>query len=113
MSEHSIQTLCLDNLEKHERLPAGALALLRASVERARVVAVLDGWAAKQRPCPPTPTPRDFGNKCFEVWLDSQHGYCGENPDAARAAAAKAIEDEATDARDRANMNRNSWNEGD
>ena len=67
-------------------------------IERARVVAVLDGWAAKHKL--PTPAPRDFGNGCFEVWLcqsrepghKHSQGYVGETPDAARAAAAKAIE---------------------
>ena len=101
MSEHSIQTLCLDNLEKHERLPAGALALLRASVERARVVAVLDGWAATGKADRwETLDRRDVAVKWpamrWRVLLsyadDQCSCYFGPTPDAARAAAAAAIE---------------------
>lgn len=94
MSDTTIQTTCLDNLAKHERLPAGAIELLRASVERARVVAVLDGWAEKRGTLTPAPRkrPKRLGGGYIVFTGKACRGFMGESRDAARAAAARAIE---------------------
>jgi hypothetical protein len=72
---------------------------LSAALERARVVGVLDEWATKHKRFP-VPSPTKHGNGCFELWLSEapligegvSRCYVGDSPDAARAAAAKAIE---------------------
>lgn len=95
MSEYSIQVTCLDNLEKHERLPAGALVMLRVSVERDRVASVLDGWADKpNRARSWEVLKRDDGWDCMLHSGTGKTLFAGvqSTPDAARAAAARAIE---------------------
>ncbi len=64
-------------------------------LERARVVAVLDGWADRNRTCPAPCANRvdeftDGG--AWRVIVTGYPWFFGATPDAARAAAAKAIE---------------------
>jgi len=70
-----------------------------AAIERARVVGVLDAWAGnplKSRAAWYTATSDDMSEWRCTLYpengtLGAKH-YFGQNPDAARAAAAKAIE---------------------
>lgn len=69
-------------------------------LERARVVGVLDAWQAAQPARAPKTVRRrvevrrgDFGDwECCCETLDRFYKFGGPTPDAARAAAAKAIE---------------------
>lgn len=70
---------------------------LEQALERARVVGVLDAWAA----VPALDSDRSWATRCVEEGLlfachlvthDSNRKWFGKTPDAARAAAAKAIE---------------------
>lgn len=72
-------------------------AELAEALERARVVGVLDAWAAGPAP----DSDRSWATRCVEegrlfachlVTHDSNRKWCGKTADAARAAAAKAIE---------------------
>lgn len=67
-------------------------------IERARVVGVLDAWAEKNECDPPHPV-RQANGSFVVFWMTvgfgdiwSENEAVGSTPDAARAAAAKAIE---------------------
>lgn len=97
MSDTSIQVTCLDNLERHERLPAGAIAMLRESVERARVGVVLDAWAAADDERYVVYGPQYGGQSWYcTLWHTELKRVGGPfqaaTADEARAAAARAIE---------------------
>jgi hypothetical protein len=69
------------------------------ALERARVVAVLDGWAARQdnsgQVTVYSSEDADSGERlhwCCGLHGRASRGYIGATPDAARAAAAAAIE---------------------
>lgn len=71
---------------------------VQSALERARVVAVLDGWADKERGWHTSET-WDKGDQAWLVMLHGPHSeigsepsFTGPTPDAARAAAARAIE---------------------
>ncbi len=101
MATKSIQFICLENLAKTNRLPAGALSLLSADVERARVVGVLDAWdeahpdreafSAFKSAGALVPSHAYVCARGYNSTLEL--AYYGPTRDAARAAAAKAIED--------------------
>lgn len=68
-----------------------ALPMLRDAIERDRVVGVLDAWALNNnRPIPVPQRYDDNGPKAWTCPIGFDH-YFGPTPDAARAAAAKAI----------------------
>ena len=100
MSPEQRIALGLSNLEKRKRLPSGLLNEMREALERARVVAVLDGWAQYRGPA-------GRGGQWYVVQdtvcvlhvlppgAESElppHYFDGPTPDMARAAAARAIE---------------------
>lgn len=65
------------------------------ALERARVVGVLDAWAEKTKGWWTTDTfltPGIAGWVCEMEWPGGKRTFSRETPDAARAAAAKAIE---------------------
>lgn len=65
-----------------------------AALERARVVAVLDGWAEKRGTLTPAPRkrPKRLGGGYIVFTGKACRGFMGESRDAARAAAARAVE---------------------
>lgn len=67
---------------------------LAEALERARVVAVLDGWAEKRGTLTPAPRkrPKRLGGGYIVFTGKACRGFMGESRDAARAAAARAIE---------------------
>jgi hypothetical protein len=83
--------IALDHLceKAHHLLPEGAWNTLRDAIERDRVVAVLDGCSFETR------VVRYYDGGPWECHLAWAGGGCmrqGSSPDAARDAAAKAID---------------------